>query len=100
MALGWQGRRVRRVFVGRERRWPHSRIACAGRKRYGQVVGIAGEPGIGKSRLLYEFREQMRHKPSPTWRGAASPMVKPPYLPLLDSLRQACGPTESDAITG
>jgi putative protein kinase ArgK-like GTPase of G3E family len=33
------------------------RQAEAGR---GQVVGIVGEPGLGKSRLLYEFRHSLR----------------------------------------
>ena len=31
-------------------------LARAGR---GQVVGIAGEPGIGKSRVLFEFRRTL-----------------------------------------
>jgi DNA-binding winged helix-turn-helix (wHTH) protein len=63
-ALGWQGRRVRRVFVGREREMAtlHALLAQV-EDGHGQVVGIAGEPGIGKSRLLYEFCQQVRHKP-------------------------------------
>ena len=31
-------------------------------KRRGQVVGIVGEPGVGKSRLLYEFRRVLQSK--------------------------------------
>ena len=102
VALGWQGRRVRRVFVGREREMAtlHALLAQV-ENGYGQVVGIAGEPGIGKSRLLYEFRQQMRHKPCTYLAGrCVSYGQATPYLPLLDFLRQACGLTESDAIDG
>jgi predicted ATPase len=66
---------------------------------YGQVVGIAGEPGIGKSRLLYEFRQQVRRTPCTYLAGrCVSYGQATPYLPLLDLLRQACGLTESDGI--
>jgi predicted ATPase len=68
---------------------------------YGQVVGIAGEPGIGKSRLLYEFRQQVRHKSCTYLAGrCVSYGQATPYLPLLDRLRQACGLTESDTTDG
>ena len=29
----------------------------------GQVIGIAGEPSIGKSRLLYEFAQSLHDRP-------------------------------------
>jgi predicted ATPase len=65
---------------------------------YGQVVSIAGEPGIGKSRFLYEFRHQVRHTPCTYLAGrCVSYGQATPYLPLLDLLRQACGLSESDA---
>jgi predicted ATPase len=65
------------------------------------VVGIAGEPGIGKSRLLYEFHQQVRNKPLTYLAGrCVSYGQATPYLPLLDLLRQACGLTESDATDG
>jgi len=101
-ALGWQGRRVRRVFVGREREMAtlHALLAQV-ENGYGQVVGIAGEPGIGKSRLLYEFRQQVRHTPCTYLAGRyVSYGQATPYLPRLDLLQQACGLTESDATDG
>jgi DNA-binding winged helix-turn-helix (wHTH) protein len=51
-------------FVGRERELAllHERLTHAKRGQ-GQVVGIAGEPGIGKSRLLYEFAQSLRRQP-------------------------------------
>jgi class 3 adenylate cyclase len=94
-ALEWHGRRVRRVFVGREREMAtlHALLAQV-ENGYGQVVGIAGEPGIGKSRLLYECRQQVRHTPCTYLAGrCVSYGQATPYLPLLDLLRQACGLT-------
>jgi class 3 adenylate cyclase len=66
----------------------------AGRR---QAVGIVGEPGIGKSRLLAEFRRQLGEQ-RVTWiegrcvsYGAAIP-----YLLVLDLLRSNCGIVETD----
>ena len=97
-ALGWQGRRIIRQFVGRERELGtlHALLAQV-EAGHGQVVGIAGEPGIGKSRFLYEFRHQVRHQPFTFLAGrCVSYGQATPYLPLLDLLRQACGLTDSD----
>ena len=97
-ALGWQGRRVIRQFVGREHEMGtlHALLAQV-EAGHGQVVGIAGEPGIGKSRFLYEFRHQVRHQPCTFLAGrCVSYGQATPYLPLLDLLRQACGLTDSD----
>jgi len=51
--------------VGRERELAalHDLLARA-REGRGQVVGIIGEPGVGKSRLCYEF---MRAYPPQGW---------------------------------
>jgi DNA-binding winged helix-turn-helix (wHTH) protein len=97
-ALGWQGRRVVRQFVGREREMGTLRALLAQvEDSHGQVVGIAGEPGIGKSRFLYEFRQQVRHTPHTYLAGrCVSYGQATPYLPLLDLLHQACGLTERD----
>ena len=69
-----------------------------------QAVDIIGEPGIGKSRLLSEFRRQLASE-RVTWiegrcvsYGAAIP-----YLLMLDLLRSNCGILETDtpeSITG
>ena len=55
-------------LVGRERELGvlHDRLARA-RAGHGQVIGIMGEPGAGKSRLLYEFRESLEGEPPLTW---------------------------------
>ena len=63
----------------------------------GQVVGIAGEPGIGKSRLLYEFHASLGHKGVRYYQGnCLSYGSSTPYLPILDLFRQICGISSGD----
>jgi AAA ATPase domain len=47
-------------FVGREQEPAllHERLAATTAGR-GQVVGLVGEPGMGKTRLLTEFRRRL-----------------------------------------
>ena len=93
---------IRRRLAGVPQRRPSSRFV--GRERelallqqgveqvasgQGRVIGISGEPGIGKSRLLYEFRRRLS---VPYFEGRCLSYGKTsPYLPLLDILRQCCG---------
>jgi tetratricopeptide (TPR) repeat protein len=85
-------------FVGRERELAllHERLAHAEGGK-GQVVGIAGESGIGKSRLLYEFAQCLHGQPVMYREGHclayASTM---PYLFMRNLLRQLCGLGEAD----
>jgi AAA ATPase domain len=63
----------------------------------GQVVGLVGEPGVGKSRLLYEFQQRLTGSPVTYLEGHCLPYgSNTPYLPLLDLLRQHCGIVEAD----
>ena len=65
----------------------------------GQVVGIVGEPGMGKSRLLAEWRQsltahEVTYLEGHCWSyGSATP-----YLPILDLLRAHCGITPDDSV--
>ena len=99
-AGGWRGRRVVRRLVGRGRDMAmlHALLAQVA-EGHGQVLGIVGEPGIGKSRLLYEFRQQVRGRSLTYLAGRCLSYTRAtPYLPLLDILRQACGLTDTDTL--
>jgi len=87
------------MFVGRNRELEllSSRLESAMRGR-GQIVGISGEAGIGKSRLIFEFRESLAGKGVTCLEGQCHPHgTAVPYLPILDVLRAACGIEEGDA---
>jgi class 3 adenylate cyclase/tetratricopeptide (TPR) repeat protein len=64
----------------------------------GQAVGLVGEPGIGKSRLLVEFHHQVEEERA-TWIEGRCPSygIKIPYLLALDLLGSNCGIVETDA---
>lgn len=67
-------------------------------KGHGQLVGIVGEAGIGKSRLVHEFRLHMHGKPLTFLDGRCLSYGRSiPYLPVLDLLRHNCGITEADS---
>jgi class 3 adenylate cyclase len=85
-------------FVGRDQDMAllQARLAQAVRGQ-GQVIGIAGEPGIGKSRLLAEFRQHLTGQPVHYYEGHCVAYGQAtPYLPVLDLLRQCCGITDAD----
>ena len=55
----------------------------------GQVIGIAGEPGMGKSRLLAEFARDLDGRPVIYCEGHCLAYGSAtPYLPVRDLLRQ------------
>src|SRR5439155_7000548 len=84
--------------VGRERELAtlHALLAQAEAGR-GQVVGVVGDPGIGKSRLIYEFRHSLEGKRLTYLTGRCrSYGSTTPYLPVLDVLRHNCGITDTD----
>jgi class 3 adenylate cyclase/tetratricopeptide (TPR) repeat protein len=76
-------------FVGRDVEMEQMRRAAQDARRgRGQVVAVVGEPGVGKSRLFYEFvhshhaRDWLILQSSSASYGQATP-----YLPLIDLLR-------------
>ncbi|MBE7518518.1 MAG: AAA family ATPase [Thermoflexaceae bacterium] len=71
----------------------------AGARGEGRVVLLAGEPGIGKSRLLQELaREAQRLR----WQALAGRAYDtegmPPYLPFVEVLRAACDRASEAAL--
>jgi class 3 adenylate cyclase len=90
--------RSRSPFVGRERErtFLHDCLARAA-AGHGQVVGLVGEPGIGKSRLLTEFCQGLAGQPVTVYVGQCLAYRQATaYLPVRDVLRQFCGIGESD----
>jgi transcriptional regulator with AAA-type ATPase domain/tetratricopeptide (TPR) repeat protein len=64
----------------------------------GHAVGIVGDAGIGKSRLLAEFRRSLAGEEVMYLEGACfSHASAIPYVPVLAILRQSCGIGESDS---
>jgi len=76
-------------FVGRDAEIEQIRRALAlARESRGQIVAIVGEPGVGKSRLVYEFTHSHRTQ---DWlvleAGSLSYGKATSYLPLIDLLK-------------
>jgi tetratricopeptide (TPR) repeat protein len=95
--LGLGGRLAQ--FVGRRQELDllQSRLALAANGR-GQVVGIVGDAGIGKSRLVFEFHQSETARVAAfllahchAWGAAA------PHLPVLELLRASCGIADTDS---
>jgi class 3 adenylate cyclase/tetratricopeptide (TPR) repeat protein len=76
-------------LVGRDRELAvlHECLARV-RAGRGQVVGLVGEPGVGKSRLLYEFRQSLERERVTWLEGHCVAYGQTtPYLPILGMLR-------------
>jgi predicted ATPase/class 3 adenylate cyclase len=76
-------------FVGRDDETEQLRKALEqARSDHGQVVGVVGEPGLGKSRLFFEFIHSHRTQ---GWlileSGSVSYGKATPYLPVIDLLK-------------
>src|SRR6266436_1780892 len=64
---------------------------------HGQVVAVVGEPGVGKSRLVYEFVHSHRTQGWSVLESASVSYGKAtPYFPVLDLLRRYCHLEDGD----
>jgi DNA-binding NtrC family response regulator/tetratricopeptide (TPR) repeat protein len=86
-------------FVGREHELAAlEALLAAVEGGRGQAVGIVGEPGVGKSRLLVEFRRGLAGRRVTYLEGRClSYGSTTPYLPVLELLRDTCDLAETDA---
>jgi DNA-binding winged helix-turn-helix (wHTH) protein/tetratricopeptide (TPR) repeat protein len=84
-------------FVGRRQEMAAlasaASLALGGR---GQVVGVVGEPGMGKSRLVHEFTQTISSDVAVLEGRCVSYGSLVPYLPLVDLVRASCGVSETD----
>ena len=64
----------------------------------GQFVTVKGDAGLGKSRLIYEFRHNLDRKNITAVQGRCQSLgISIPYLPFLDALRRGLGLNEEDS---
>ncbi|MGH7347769.1 MAG: ATP-binding protein, partial [Candidatus Rokuibacteriota bacterium] len=86
-----QARRARGLtrFVGRDDEMEQmQRAGQEARRGRGQIVAVVGEPGVGKSRLFYEFvHSRHAHDWLSLESGAFSYGRATPYLPVIDLVR-------------
>jgi DNA-binding NtrC family response regulator/tetratricopeptide (TPR) repeat protein len=93
---GLRGRVTRLVGRSAEMQLLRNRLdaAMAGQ---GQAVGIAGELGIGKSHLLYEFRQSLADRDVTYLEGRCFSYASTiPYLPVLEILRSSFRVSETE----
>lgn len=65
----------------------------------GQLTGVCGDGGIGKSRLCFEFVEQLQQTGVPVHRATAVPYgAALPNLPIQTLLRSLFGVSDSDSV--
>jgi predicted ATPase len=75
-------------FVGRQSEMEQLRHALELAKGgHGQIVGVMGEPGVGKSRLFYEFKLISQSGCLVLETFSVSHGKAYPYLPLIDLLK-------------
>jgi predicted ATPase len=86
------------AFVGRSRELATLEDAFVrASEAHGQVVFVAGEAGIGKSRLIAELRQSLAGRPHRWVEGrCASYGTRTPFLPVIDGLRRYLGIDDRD----
>ena len=79
-------------FVGRDLELERLRDAWGqAQQGHGQVVSVVGEVGLGKSRLLYEFKQQLARQQARYIEGTCFTYGDSiSYLPFLDIVRALC----------
>ena len=85
-------------FVGRQDELEalRGRLVAAGRG-HGQLVAVVGEPGVGKSRLFWEFTHSAHVDGWLVLHMGAVPYGKTtPYLPAIEMLKAYCGIGDRD----
>ncbi len=87
------------AFVGRERQLSAlNDLLDEVREGRGQVVGVVGEPGMGKTRLVSEFRRGLAGERLTILEGRClSYGAAIPWVPVADIVRANCRITDADS---
>jgi class 3 adenylate cyclase len=86
------------TFVGRSRELDVLERAFHSTTRGVRVVDIVGEPGIGKSRLVHEFRQRIADQRAFVLTGGCTPDgQQTPFLPFIDIVRGSFRVSEGEA---
>lgn len=76
-------------FVGRRFELDQLRSACsAARRGYGRIVDVIGEPGMGKSRLVHEFKQHLAPDILLLEAQAIAHGRNTPYMPVVELLKK------------
>ncbi|MBP1684587.1 MAG: large transcriptional regulator [Deltaproteobacteria bacterium] len=88
-------------LVGRQEEWSRTMAALkeVTQWRHLRVVTVAGEPGIGKTRLLEELLATVRGQAGTVLDGCAyEAEMSRPYVPWIDALRRIASVSVGDTI--
>ena len=91
----------RGTFVGRSDAGAELEAEWAGVRKQGlRVVVLAGEPGIGKTRLVLEFARTAHQRGATVLAGSSHEETHVPYQPFVEALRHyiACCPPAELAV--
>jgi len=88
-------------FIGRDAEFVElGRALDKAAAGYGQLVAVVGEPGVGKSRLVWEFLDMVRKAGWRTFEAGGTPYGKgAAYLPVVALLRHFVGLNEGAAAS-
>jgi len=86
------------TYVGRTRELEMLERSLDAAANSTRVIDLVGEPGIGKSRLIHEFRGRVAEKQIFVLSGNCTPDgQQTPFLPFIDIVRSSFRLTESEA---
>jgi predicted ATPase len=91
------------AYVGRKRELATLERALAEAQSELRVIDIVADPGMGKSRLLHEFRQRIGKEQAFVLSGSCSPDgQQTPFLPFIELVRGSfqvrSGEAENEAV--
>jgi tetratricopeptide (TPR) repeat protein len=90
---------VGRIFVGRDAELAHLRQLWSEAEGERRVALLAGEPGVGKTRLAAELAMRVHDEGGVVLAGRCDEDLGVPYQPFVEALRHFVDHTESAALS-